>query len=590
MAYQSFLSSCRIKMHTTASYLAIFSVFLVPGSFLSIQDAEQFLTHYGYLPNITATTSDDTNSSSSLFDQQQVIRDAIRQFQTIHNLTADGELNNETLDYMARPRCGLPDNLEIREPWSMTDLTWHFFRANDDQNRAASKAFALWSRYSNLRFRRKLSSDANILISFQSRLRHNHLGEDQRECAPFSPEAVAHGYYPYKGVTQSEIHLNTAYNWSTDRATEGDEQKESIYKILVHEIGHVLGLEHSMDRKSIMFANYEREAPYDSLTTEEIEALEKLYGKKQSPKPTTAPHPNPTPAPTHTSETQTHTPNPNYEPRVYTPTRSFTPNPNSEPRVYTQTHSLDPNPNYKTQTLIPTPGLQHPALPPDLCQLQEVNKFVIINGRMYILYKTYMWPVNFEEKQYEAPIPIRAWFKFLPENFEEISAVYQEPSGDIVAIVQDKLYVIDSSSLLPKDNYPMPLNNVIPYTNSVHSMFNSYTGRTYVLYDSNHYAELSFCDNWFRPKKRERLENEFPGIPAKIDAVFRYTNGHLYFFKGQTVYEYSEFSKKVIRALPFNLGLFNIECPTESILFQLKGLLSKLNVLLDSNLNKTCSI
>lgn len=191
-----------------------------------------------------------------------------------------------------------------------------------------------------------------------------------------------------------------------------------------------------------------------------------------------------------------------------------------------------------------------------------------------------------KENYYEAPILIRSWFKFLPADFQEISAVYQEPSGDIVAIVKDQLYVIDALTLLPKTNFPVPAGTLIPHNSKVNAFFNSYTGRTFVIHDHTHYTEMSYCNSWFGIRKRDRIEEAFPGIPPAIDWAFRYTDGLLYFFKNSTVYVFSEFTKTVLKAQPFSLDLFNIACPGESLLLQLKGILFKLNnMLMSTTLN-----
>ena len=61
-----------------------------------------------------------------------------------------------------------------------------------------------------------------------------------------------------------------------------------LFQVALHEIGHNLGLEHSNERKSIMY-------PYlldgnDALDTDDIAGIQALYGRPQTyPDPTTTP-------------------------------------------------------------------------------------------------------------------------------------------------------------------------------------------------------------------------------------------------------------------------------------------------------------
>lgn len=72
------------------------------------------------------------------------------------------------------------------------------------------------------------------------------------------------------------------------------------------------------------------------------------------------------------------------------------------------------------------------------------------------------------------------------------------------------------------------------------------------------------------------MQNEFPGIPSGIEAVFRYNNGKLYFFKKHNFYEFDEFTNKMIRAARFKLTIFDSKCPNIGILEQIRTLLNKI--------------
>src|SRR5262249_16635414 len=52
---------------------------------------------------------------------------------------------------------------------------------------------------------------------------------------------------------------------------------ENLFPILLHEVGHVLGLEHSADPNSPMYSHFNRNT---RLTRGDIEALQALYGER----------------------------------------------------------------------------------------------------------------------------------------------------------------------------------------------------------------------------------------------------------------------------------------------------------------------
>ncbi|VDM79776.1 unnamed protein product [Strongylus vulgaris] len=56
---------------------------------------------------------------------------------------------------------------------------------------------------------------------------------------------VAHAFYPRDG----RLHFDADEDWSLNSPTG-----VNLYQTAVHEIGHILGLEHSVDPRSVMFS------------------------------------------------------------------------------------------------------------------------------------------------------------------------------------------------------------------------------------------------------------------------------------------------------------------------------------------------
>ena len=52
---------------------------------------------------------------------------------------------------------------------------------------------------------------------------------------------------------------------------------QDFYPVALHEIGHILGLNHSPDQKAIMFHMYKENNNH--LTIDDIRGIQRLYGK-----------------------------------------------------------------------------------------------------------------------------------------------------------------------------------------------------------------------------------------------------------------------------------------------------------------------
>jgi hypothetical protein len=182
---------------------------------------------------------------------------------------------------------------------------------------------------------------------------------------------------------------------------------------------------------------------------------------------------------------------------------------------------------------------------------------------MYIFYKKWVWIINLEDTTSMASQLITDWLTFLPQDFKNISTIYQRPFGEIVIIVDNMIYMIYFPSLVLVNGYPKSISSIgLSSKAKIHTAVNTYTGHTFIFYNDIYSMELDECN--LRTKAYGMITKTFSGIPPDVNSAFRCINGMLYFFKGNTFYEFNEFKNSLIRAGKNDLLLFGIKCPKMS--------------------------
>ena len=103
---------------------------------------------------------------------------------------------------------------------------------------------------------------------------------------------LAHTFYPAPPNPEplaGDLHLDEAESWRVGNDVD-------LYSVVLHELGHALGLGHSDKPGAVMYAYYNRAT---SLTEEDIAAIRELYADRteRAPETPAVPAPTPTPAP-----------------------------------------------------------------------------------------------------------------------------------------------------------------------------------------------------------------------------------------------------------------------------------------------------
>lgn len=160
--------------------------------------------------------------------------------------------------------------------WRKHTLTWQLQTQNlmDADvyivRNTMHRAFNEWSAVSSVDFREippdvvtKIPPD--IHIAFEKGEHSDGFSFDGQD------GVVAHAFYPRDG----RLHFDAEEQWSLN-----SQEGVNLFQTAVHEIGHLLGLEHSMDTRAAMFA---AKRPYDpafTLGDDDVRAIRSLFPKK----------------------------------------------------------------------------------------------------------------------------------------------------------------------------------------------------------------------------------------------------------------------------------------------------------------------
>ncbi|XP_058447032.1 matrix metalloproteinase-19-like [Malaya genurostris] len=231
---------------------------------VSDQDAQEFLNDLGFLNG--TYPSDEILTRADHIDGD-AIATALKQFQKLYQLPESGLLDDDTRRLIAAPRCGLAELNIVPDRWTKQLLTYKIrsFPANFDPSTARHlirQAFQQWSQHANLNIVEVSGASADIYVSDEPALHRDRLGQ---QCIFNRNTTLAHAFFPEVG----DIHFNRDRIYS----------EEEFLSATMHEIGHSLGLDHSISKSSIMFPMHIRY--HTEIPEEDRAALQALYGTRR---------------------------------------------------------------------------------------------------------------------------------------------------------------------------------------------------------------------------------------------------------------------------------------------------------------------
>ncbi|XP_076606561.1 matrix metallopeptidase 30 [Chaetodon auriga] len=227
--------------------------------------------------------------------------DTLRKMQEFFGLEVTGKLDSNTVEVMARPRCGFTDvtryaHFDGQPKWDKTVVTYRITDYTPDLSQSdvdanIAKALQLYSDVIPLDFKQINSGTADIMIMFKSR--------DHGDFAPFDGESgvLAHAFSPGEG-NGGDTHFDEDENWTQTSAGA------NLFLVAAHEFGHALGLAHSQVQTALMYPTYQYVTTEDyKLPDDDRKGIQAIYGARAtSDQPTTKPDLDAQPGPEPTSE------------------------------------------------------------------------------------------------------------------------------------------------------------------------------------------------------------------------------------------------------------------------------------------------
>ncbi|GAB2280392.1 hypothetical protein Dimus_015026 [Dionaea muscipula] len=249
-----------------------------------------YLAHFGYLDQARCVNhyndNDNEGDDDKKFDES--LEDAIKTYQHNFGLRVTGFMDRDTVNQMMKPRCGYPDIINgtntmiarrhvpnyvlLGSKWQKYTLTYKFVRnglapRGIDARTVLFYSLSEWARHCLLRFK---EVSQNAYSDLQSSFERREHGDG----APFDGPGgiLAHASGPPSGVS----HFDADEHWSNHPVWGRFEV--DLQAVMTHELGHILGLDHSADVAAVMYPMYDPNHIKRRLAQDDIDGIKALYG------------------------------------------------------------------------------------------------------------------------------------------------------------------------------------------------------------------------------------------------------------------------------------------------------------------------
>ncbi|XVF22831.1 hypothetical protein REPUB_Repub12eG0204900 [Reevesia pubescens] len=236
-----------------------------------MSEIKKYFHYFGYL------TSQDYNISDDIFGAQ--LESVIIHYQSKFGLKVTGKLDYDnressptfhaTKNYVYfpwKPRWARRIPMILRYGFSPDNLI-HYLSLSDMQ-KTFKRAFSRWASVIPVSF---VETDdygvADIKIGFYT--------GDHGDGEPFDGVLgiLAHSFSPESG----KLHLDAAETWAIDFGVGKSKVAIDLESVAVHEIGHLLGLAHSLVKGAVMYPSLKPREKKVDLSIDDIQGVQSLY-------------------------------------------------------------------------------------------------------------------------------------------------------------------------------------------------------------------------------------------------------------------------------------------------------------------------